>query len=211
MNPDPLQPLHRDPWLLAVNKPAGLLSQPGLGPDQQDSLITRLRAGDGELHLVHRLDRDTSGVLLLARGQESLRRCSALFAQRRVNKLYLAEIDGVLTGRGCLDAPLARLQRHPPRYGRHPEGRCSRTLWRVRRARPGRTQLWLRPLTGRSHQLRAHLADIGHPIVGDPIYGGRPARRLHLHALALSFRHPFSGVRLRLRSPSPLPWPSHRI
>ena len=92
MNPDPLQPLHRDPWLLAVNKPAGLLSQPGLGPDQQDSLITRLRAGDADLHLVHRLDRDTSGVLLLARGLESLRRCSALFAQRRVNKLYLIHI-----------------------------------------------------------------------------------------------------------------------
>ena len=105
LNPDPLQPLHRDPWLLAVNKPAGLLSQPGLGPDQQDSLITRLLVGDGDLHLVHRLDRDTSGVLLLARGLESLRRCSALFAQRRVNKLYLAEIDGVLIGRGCLDAP----------------------------------------------------------------------------------------------------------
>ncbi len=211
MNPDPLQPLHRDSWLLAVSKPAGLLSQPGLGPDQQDSLITRLRAGDGDLHLVHRLDRDTSGVLLLARGLESLRRCSALFAQRRVNKLYLAEIDGELIGRGCLDAPLARLQRQPPRYGRHPEGRRSSTLWRVRRARHGRTQLWLRPLTGRSHQLRAHLADIGHPIVGDPIYGGSSARRLHLHALALAFRHPFSGVRLRLRSPSPLPWPSHRI
>jgi tRNA pseudouridine32 synthase/23S rRNA pseudouridine746 synthase len=211
LNPDPLQPLHRDSWLLAVSKPAGLLSQPGLGPDQQDSLITRLRAGDGDLHLVHRLDRDTSGVLLLARGLESLRRCSALFAQRRVNKLYLAEIDGELIGRGCLDAPLARLQRQPPRYGRHPEGRRSSTLWRVRRARHGRTQLWLRPLTGRSHQLRAHLADIGHPIVGDPIYGGSSARRLHLHALALAFRHPFSGVRLRLRSPSPLPWPSHRI
>ena len=211
MNPDPLQPLHRDPWLLAVNKPAGLLSQPGLGPDQQDSLITRLLAGDGDLHLVHRLDRDTSGVLLLARGLESLRRCSALFAQRRVNKLYLAEIDGVLIGRGCLDAPLARLQRQPPRYGRHPKGRRSCTLWRVRRSLHDRTQLWLRPLTGRSHQLRAHLADIGHPIVGDPIYGGSSARRLHLHALALAFRHPFSGVRLRLRSPSPLPWPSHRI
>ena len=211
MNPDPLQPLHRDPWLLAVNKPAGLLSQPGLGPHQQDSLITRLRAGDGDLHLVHRLDRDTSGVLLLARGLESLRRCSELFAQRRVNKLYLAEIDGVLIGRGCLDAPLARLQRQPPRYGRHPEGRRSCTLWRVRRSLHDRTQLWLRPLTGRSHQLRAHLADIGHPIVGDPIYGGSPARRLHLHALALAFRHPFSGVRLRLRCPSPLPWPSQRI
>ena len=145
MNPDPLQPLHRDSWLLAVSKPAGLLSQPGLGPDQQDSLITRLRAGDGDLHLVHRLDRDTSGVLLLARGLESLRRCSALFAQRRVNKLYLAEIDGELIGRGCLDAPLARLQRQPPRYGRHPEGRRSCTLWRVLRARHGRTQLWLRP------------------------------------------------------------------
>ena len=164
----------RDPWLMAVDKPAGLLSQPGLGPEQSDSVITRLQRQDQSLRLVHRLDRDTSGVLLLAR-------------------------SAGLHGRGCIASPLARLSRQPPRYGSHPEGRLALTIWRARAAGARSTRLWLRPLTGRSHQLRAHLAERGHPIVGDPIYGdaGRSCR-LHLHAQALSFRHPFTQQRVRL-------------
>ena len=94
MTPDPLQPLHRDPWLLAVNKPAGLLSQPGLGADQHDSLITRLRAGDGDLHLVHRLDRDTSGVLVFARNEETLKILQDQFRAHTVGKRYLALATG---------------------------------------------------------------------------------------------------------------------
>ena len=158
--------LYQDPWLLVVLKPSGLLSQPGRGDHLQDSLITRLQRLGGDLHLVHRLDRDTSGVVLIARGLESLRRCSALFATRRVNKLYEAEVKGQLQGRGRIDARLARLERDPPRYGDHPQGRPATTLWRVRERRAESTTLWLRPLTGRSHQLRAHLAGIGHPILG---------------------------------------------
>ena len=188
-----------DPWLMVVDKPAGLLTQPGLGPDQQDSVITRLQCQEQGLRLVHRLDRDTSGVLLLARSADALRRLSALFAARRVNKLYQADVEGELEGRGCIASPLARLSRHPPRYGSHPDGRLALTIWRVRAACSNSTRLWLRPLTGRSHQLRAHLAELGHPIVGDPIYGdaGR-ARRMHLHAQALSFCHPFTQQRVRL-------------
>ena len=191
--------LIRDPWLMAVDKPAGLLSQPGLGPEQSDSVITRLQRQDQSLRLVHRLDRDTSGVLLLARSADALRRLSALFAERRINKLYQADVEGELHGRGCIASPLARLSRQPPRYGNHPEGRLAVTIWRVRSAGAHSTRLWLRPLTGRSHQLRAHLAERGHPIVGDPIYGdaGRSCR-LHLHAQALSFRHPFTQQRVRL-------------
>ena len=149
--------------------------------------------------LVHRLDRDTSGVLLLARSADALRRLSALFAERRINKLYQADVQGELHGRGCIASPLARLSRQPPRYGSHPEGRLALTIWRARAAGAHSTRLWLRPLTGRSHQLRAHLAERGHPIVGDPIYGdaGRSCR-LHLHAQALSFRHPFTQQRVRL-------------
>ena len=158
----------RDPWLMAVDKPAGLLSQPGLGPEQSDSVITRLQQQDQGLRLVHRLDRDTSGVLLLARSAEALRRLSALFAERRINKLYQADVEGELHGCGCIASPLARLSRQPPRYGSHPEGRLAVTIWRVHTARAHSTRLWLRPLTGRSHQLRAHLAERGHPIVGDP-------------------------------------------
>ena len=203
--------LLRDRWLLAVDKPAGLLSQPGLGRQQADSLITRLNRDDPSLRLVHRLDRDTSGVLLLARGLEALRSCSSLFAHRRVNKLYLADVQGHIDRGGSINSPLARVQRRPPRYGFHPAGRSAMTHWRVLRPldgikrdgikRDGITRVWLRPVTGRSHQLRAHLAGIGHPIIGDPIYGdaGTPGR-LRLHAHALSFRHPFTQERVRLIS-----------
>ena len=207
--------LYRDRWLLAVDKPSGLLSQPGLGPDQADSLISRVQAHDQapDWRLVHRLDRDTSGVLVLAAGLEALRRTSALFSNRCVNKLYLAHVRGVLAGRGCIHNRLARLQRQPPRYGPHPKGREASTLWRVRSSAAGVTQLWLRPITGRSHQLRSHLAEFAHPIIGDPIYGdpidGDQAaespfsQRLRLHAIALSFCHPFTGQRLRLLSADP--------
>jgi tRNA pseudouridine32 synthase/23S rRNA pseudouridine746 synthase len=138
-------------------------------------------------------------VLILARSADALRRLSALFAERRINKLYQADVEGELHGRGCIASPLARLSRQPPRYGSHPEGRLALTIWRARAAGARSTRLWLRPLTGRSHQLRAHLAERGHPIVGDPIYGD-PGRscRLHLHAQALSFRHPFTQQRVRL-------------
>ena len=204
--------LHQDRWLLAVDKPSGLLSQPGLGPEQADSLISRVQAHDEgpDWRLVHRLDRDTSGVLLLAAGLEALRRTSALFSSRSVNKLYLAHVCGVMAGRGSINNRLARLQRQPPRYGSHPEGREACTLWRVRSSAAGVTQLWLRPITGRSHQLRSHLAEIAHPILGDPIYGDQSVdrlrvQRLHLHAIALSFSHPFTGQRLRLLSADP--WP----
>ena len=190
--------LYGDPWLLVVLKPSGLLSQPGRGDHLQDSLITRLQRLRGEHHLVHRLDRDTSGVVLVARCLDSLRRCSALFAARRVNKLYEAEVEGQLHGRGRIDSRLARLDRDPPRYGDHPQGRPSTTLWRVRARQEDSTKLWLRPLTGRSHQLRAHLAGIGHPILGDPIYGEGSMPPLRLHARALGFQHPFTGRRLRV-------------
>ncbi len=167
---------------MAVDKPAGLLSQPGLGPEQSDSVITRLQQQqqDQSLRLVHRLDRDTSGVLILARSADALRRLSALFAERRINKLYQADVEGELHGRGCIASPLARLSRQPPRYGSHPEGRLAITIWRARAAGARSTRLWLRPLTGRSY--------------GD---AGRSCR-LHLHAQALSFRHPFTQERVRL-------------
>ena len=195
--------LHRDPWVLIVEKPSGLLSQPGLGPAQADSLLSRLQHHEPTLALVHRLDRDTSGLLMLARTSDALSAFSRLFASRRVRKLYVADVCGAPPGSsGCVDLPLARLQTHPPRYGWHPDGRSSQTRWRVQSGR----RLWLQPITGRSHQLRAHLAALGCAIQGDPIYAGHDqaeSGRMHLHATALSLLHPFTGQRLRCRSAVP--------
>ncbi|AKN60161.1 pseudouridylate synthase [Synechococcus sp. WH 8020] len=198
------------PHFLVVEKPSGLLSQPGLGDSQSDSLITRLQGVRPELRLVHRLDRDTSGLLLLARDQESLKILGGLFADRKVHKLYAADVHGhPKSCSGAVRFPLARVSTNPPRYGPHRDGRSCLTLWRCAQLGDDRSRLWLAPRTGRSHQLRAHLAAIGLPVIGDPIYAtpGLSASldRLHLHALGLSFSDPFSGERIRVRSP--LPWP----
>ena len=193
------------PQYLVVDKPSGLLSQPGLGSHQCDSLITRLQDCCPELRLVHRLDRDTSGLILVAKNQSSLRSLSALFAARRVHKLYLADVVRPLSGRGgSIHLPLARLQRQPPKYGPHPDGKLCCTLWRKWTQSTDCIRLWLRPLTGRSHQLRAHLAALGAPICADRIYDSSDALGpMHLHAHALSFQDPFDQRRVRVRSALP--------
>jgi len=197
--------IYEHPEYLVVDKPSGLLSQPGLGSRQSDSLITRLQDCCPELRLVHRLDRDTSGLILVARNQSSLRSLSALFAVRRVHKLYLADVVRPLSGRrGSIQLPLARLQRMPPVYGPHPDGKPCCTLWRKWTQSTNCTRLWLRPLTGRSHQLRAHLAAVGAPISADRIYTSSDALGpMHLHAYALSFKDPFDNRRVRVRSALP--------
>ena len=213
--------VYRDSWLAAFDKPSGLLSQPGLGPDLADSLITRVQQRWPELRLVHRLDRDTSGLLLLAFTPLVHRQLSGLFAARAIHKAYLAEVAGHPRAQGGLiDRPLARIGTRPPRYGPLPEeqgGKPALTQWRVLQRRwDGQdrpiSRLLLVPRTGRSHQLRVHLEQIGHPILGDPIYGSASgfsegasegADRLRLHAWGLRFRHPATGMTLRLRCPAP--------
>ena len=208
--------LYQDPYLAAFDKPSGLLSQPGLGPDLSDSLVTRVQRRWPELRLVHRLDQGTSGLLLLAFTPLIHRQLSALFAARQVGKAYGALVMGHPQAQGgCITSPLARLSTRPPRYGPVPEvmgGKPAQTHWRLLERRWDRhgqpvARLVLAPRTGRSHQLRVHLAQQGHPIVGDPLYG-KPAaevggRRLCLHAWGLRFRHPATGVVLRLRCPPP--------
>ena len=222
------QLLWSDPWLLALAKPSGLLSQPGLGPELADSLISRAQRCWPEARLVHRLDRDTSGLILLARDAESHRRLSAAFAERRVRKTYLARVHGVPAARGGLiEQPLARIATRPPRYGVVPEvlgGKSALSRWRrldrlvqfqpcQERGGPdgpcssglGCCTLLLQPHTGRSHQLRVHLAWLGHPVLGDPLYAhtclasGPPMSRLQLHAAGLRLQHPITGRSLRLR------------
>ena len=212
-----LRLLHADPWLLALAKPSGLLSQPGLGPELADSLISRAQCRWPEARLVHRLDRDTSGLILLARDATTHRLLSAAFAERRVRKSYLARVRGVpVACGGWIDQPLARIATRPPRYGVVPVARGGKSaLTRWRRLNPpcpgmaagaqAISTLLLQPHTGRSHQLRVHLAWLGHPVLGDPLYGGEPdglaaeAPRLQLHALGLRLEHPVTGEPLRLR------------
>jgi tRNA pseudouridine32 synthase/23S rRNA pseudouridine746 synthase len=200
--------VHADSELLVLEKPSGLLCQPGLGDDLSDSLITRVLGIWPEARLVHRLDRDTSGLILMALNAPCHRALSQLFAERRVQKRYEADVQGVPKGaEGEIALPIAKRQHRPPLYGVDPAGKASLTTWRLLRQSGGCSRLELEPRTGRSHQLRVHLEAIGHPIVGDPLYG-QVADRLHLHAAALGFRHPGNGQELMFQRPCPFDLPT---
>jgi len=203
---EPAWIVHADHELLVLDKPAGLLSQPGLGPHQADALISRVRRRWPQAQLVHRLDRDTSGLLLLALDPALHRALSIAFAERRVEKHYVADVVGVPQAEaGRIDWPLAKRQHQPPRYAVDPhQGKPCRTDWRLLETDGAISRLALQPHTGRSHQLRVHLQALGHPIVGDPLYGtANGAARMHLHATALALIHPVRGERLRWSSPVP--------
>lgn len=193
--------------LLVADKPAGLLCQPGLGPELADSLLTRIQRQWPDARLVHRLDRDTSGLLLLAVDADLHRALSRLFAERRIVKTYRADVAGIPEQEtGSITLPILKRSDRPPRYAPDPEGKACRTDWRRLEVCDGWSRLELRPLSGRSHQLRVHLSSLGHPILGDLLYGdprARPADRLRLHACSLAFNHPFSGQPLAFHSPCP--------
>lgn len=192
--------VHSDERLIAVDKPAGLLSVPGRGEDKQDCAWLRVREQVPEALVVHRLDQATSGLLLFARGAAAQRELSRLFEQRQIGKRYVAEVWGeLLESAGEIDLPLAADWPNRPRQHVDRErGRPSLTRWRRLASRDGRSRLELEPLTGRAHQLRVHCLSIGHPIVGDALYDPtRPAPRLLLHATSLQLPG------LTLESPCP--------
>ena len=213
---DPAWIVHHSSDLLVLNKPHGLLCQPGLGPELADSLISRVQRQWPSGQLVHRLDRDTSGLILVALSPELHRALSGLFAQRRVHKRYVADVWGVPEdSEGLIELPIAKRQHRPPLYGVDRAGKACATRWRVLGGSSGCSRLELEPLTGRSHQLRVHLQAIGHPILGDPLYGpdasaplAAPIRRLHLHAADLGFTHPSSGQPHQFTAPTPFELPS---
>lgn len=198
--------VYLDAALLVVNKPAGLLSVPGRGAEKQDCLARRVQAAYPEALIVHRLDLSTSGLLVLARGKEMQRRLSRLFAERQVDKRYLAVVSGSLqTPAGEIDLPLSADWPERPRQKVDLlAGKPSLTRYQVLSHDPAgptsRLALW--PETGRTHQLRVHLQAIGHPIVGDTLYAGAAAERLLLHAEELLFAHPESGQRLHFCCPA---------
>lgn len=205
-----LTPIFVDATLIIVDKPAGLLSVPGRGADKADCLVSRVQAMFPDALIVHRLDMSTSGLLLLARGEEMHRQLSRLFRERQVAKRYLAVVDGQLDAdSGEVDLPLICDWPNRPRQkvdfaiGKH-----SLTKFRRLDFDPAQqlTRVELEPITGRSHQLRVHMAELGHPILGDDLYGGRAEKksdRLLLHAMDLAFVHPLSGVALQFHCPPP--------
>jgi len=202
--------IYTDEHLIVLDKPPGLLSVPGIGPDNQDCLARRVEAEFTGARIVHRLDRETSGVIVMAMDAESHRQLSRQFEQRLVDKIYIAVVAGVVADDdGEIDLPI-RKDLNPPRPGPrhivdHVHGRPAQTRYRVLQRDADRTRVELRPKTGRSHQLRVHLDAIGYPILGDDLYAPPEvvalADRLLLHARALSITHPATGQRLNFESP----------
>lgn len=207
--------LYCDEWLLIVNKPEGLLSVPGRGPEGADCLIARLQTRWPDALAVHRLDMATSGVMVFARGVEAHRRMSMAFERRTVGKRYVAIVSGsppAVEGWSEIDLPLAVDWANRPRQRvDHMNGRPSRTRWRILGPAGGAwgtgTRLALEPVTGRSHQLRVHLMSIGHPIPGDPFYAppalAAASPRLLLHAESLNLLHPADGRPMGWQVPTP--------
>ena len=200
-----LELIHADEYLLAVNKPAGLLSVPGRGTDKQDCLILRIQKSFTDALIVHRLDMATSGLLVLARGHDMQRSLSELFRERLVAKSYVAIASGKMASEcGEINLPIAAdWPNRPQRRIDERLGKPSLTRYRVLLRGDDDTRVALEPVTGRTHQLRVHLLALGHPIVGDALYGGQPAKRLMLHAHELDFVHPVTGRQMRLISEPP--------
>jgi tRNA pseudouridine32 synthase/23S rRNA pseudouridine746 synthase len=205
---DPLRILHQDQALLVVDKPSGLLSVPGKGPHLADCLIARVQAVFPDALLVHRLDRDTSGVMVFALTAQAQRHLGLQFEKRQTKKTYSAIVAGHVAERsGVVDLPLiVDWPNRPLQMVDFENGRQAITEWRVARHEGDNTRMRLFPQTGRSHQLRVHMREIGHPILGDPFYATGPARdapRLMLHAEELRLRHPEGGKGMRFRAPVP--------
>lgn len=201
--------LHQDEWLLVFSKPVPMLSVPGIGPEKADCLVSRAAEAFPGARIVHRLDRDTSGVIVLARDADTHRTLSIQFQDRLVEKRYEAIVYGEpVEDEGLIDAAMRKDLENPPRQCIDPvQGKPSQTAWRVIERSGGPTRLELKPRTGRSHQLRLHLQHIGHPILGDDLYAPPDvvamADRLCLHATALTFTHPATGKRLTLLDAAP--------
>ena len=207
-----IEPVHVDEHLAVIDKPAGLVVHGGAGvsgPTLVDLLGELLGGGEPERPgIVHRLDRETSGLMIVARDPEAHRRLSEMIKRHEVERRYLALVEGRPQSRsGTIDAPLGRSHRAPERRAVRGRGaREARTHFEVLETLPADTLVEARLETGRTHQIRAHFAAIGHPVDGDPSYG-HPGRhgleRQFLHSARLAFEHPFSGERMELESALP--------
>ncbi|MBL4870317.1 MAG: RNA pseudouridine synthase [Robiginitomaculum sp.] len=206
---DPIDILYADEHTLIINKPAGLLSVPGKTPEMFDCLESRLQAIYPHARIIHRLDLATSGIMVLAMTHKALRHIGLQFERRHVKKSYKAVVWGeVQGGSGHINLPLiCDWPNRPLQKVDFETGKSAQTDWHVTRRENGFTHLDLHPKTGRSHQLRVHLKEIGHPILGDPLYAHEDAyqasNRLMLHAHTLAFYHPDGGKWTEYETASP--------
>lgn len=207
----PLEIIYADDSLLVLNKPSGLLSVPGRGEEKQDCLATRVQAIYPEALTVHRLDMSTSGLIVMARGLDVQRKLNASFESRKVEKEYIAVVAGkVAQESGEIDLPMITDWPNRPRQMVDFNiGKPSLTRYRVLAydVASDTTRVALEPFTGRSHQLRVHMHALGHPILGDELYGTAEtlaaSPRLLLHAAFLRFDHPSSGRAVEFHSSAP--------
>lgn len=201
--------LYIDSDLIIVNKPTGLLSVPGRGDDKQDCMITRIQQDYPEALTVHRLDMETSGILLTARSEQSQRAMSILFQNREVEKKYIAIVDGLLEKtNGEINLPLiADWPNRPKQKVDLDNGKPSKTAYKLLNDNKKKktSRIELSPLTGRSHQLRVHMFAIGHAILGDKLYAPEniinKSNRLLLHASYISFTQPFTKKNITVECP----------
>ncbi len=206
---DDLDIIHADDDILVLNKPAGLLSVPGKSADLADCVEARARAAYPCATMVHRLDMATSGVMVAALNRAAHRHLGLQFERRHVEKTYVARVRGAMRDEeGTIDLPLrCDWPNRPKQMVDHELGRSALTDWRVLARESGATRVALSPRTGRSHQLRVHMAALGHPILGDEFYAPAPVRRaadrLQLHAERLAFFHPADGRRCVFFVPCP--------
>lgn len=201
--------LYQDEDIIVLDKPSGLLTVPGKDAALADCLEARVQARYPSSKVVHRLDKDTSGVLLMALNKKALGYLGSQFEGRKTRKSYVARVWGELTeDTGKVDLPLATDWEHKPRQRvDHERGRTSQTEWEVIAREGNVTRVRLTPITGRTHQLRVHMMEIGHPILGDQFYATgealAAADRLQLHAEMLSFAHPADGLERTFTAPCP--------
>ena len=205
-----LAELYRDDHIVVVNKPAGLLSVPGRPPNDRDSALGRLQQINPETRVVHRLDMSTSGLMVFGLTADNHRHLSRQFQDRKVSKGYVAEVwDIPQESCGEINLPIrCDWPNRPRQMVDHEQGKPSQTLFTVvENHRNEFARVWLEPITGRSHQLRVHMAELGHPIIGCEFYAHDDAKaasdRLHLHASKLCFQHPVSGEDMAFDCPAP--------
>lgn len=201
--------LFQDEDLIILNKQPNLLSVPGRGPDKQDCLSSRVQAIFPSALTVHRLDYDTSGIILMALNKKNQSEMGKIFQERKISKKYIAIVDGHPSkAAGTIDLPMrCDFERRPLQIIDHEQGKSALTHWQVIEQYSNNTsRIELIPHTGRSHQLRLHLKSLGHSILGDNLYGSAAVHamspRLLLHATQLDFTHPLSNQAINIKCPA---------